>query len=204
MAPPDYQQGDAYRILYIHVPLAAFSLGIYLAMAVAAAVHWIWKIKVADIVASQLLPLGAMVTALTLVTGSIWGHPMWGTWWIWDARLTSELILLFLYLGVMALRHSLPTLVLQQRVSSVLVIVGVVNLPVIHYSVTWWNTLHQGATILKWGRPSLPSSMLVPLLWMMGAMFLYIVWWMSCQIQSEILKRESRTAWVKAMRSQLP
>jgi len=145
LAPPDYQQGDSYRIMFIHVPAAWMSMFIYIIMAGAGAIGLIWKIKLADVVAASCAPLGASFTFLALVTGSLWGKPMWGTWWVWDARLTSELILLFLYLGYIALQSAIDDTVTAARASTVLALVGVVNIPIIHYSVVWWNTLHQPA-----------------------------------------------------------
>ncbi len=173
LAPPDYQQGDAYRIIFVHVPAAAWSLGIYMIMSAAALIHLIWKIKVADLVAKLSAPLGACFTLLALVTGSIWGKPTWGTWWIWDARLTAELILLFIYSGIIGLRSAIPEQQLAAQISDVLTLVGLVNIPIIHYSVNWWQTLHQGATILKLSSPSIAPSMLSPLLAMLLAFFLY-------------------------------
>ena len=149
LAPTDYQQGDSYRIMFIHVPAAWMSLFIYIVMAGAGAIGLIWRMKLAEIIAISSAPIGASFTFLALVTGSIWGKPMWGTWWVWDARLTSELILLFLYLGVMALNNAIEDKRTAARATAMLAIVGVVNIPIIHYSVEWWNTLHQGPTVTK-------------------------------------------------------
>lgn len=198
-APPDYQQGDAYRIIYIHVPSAALSLSIFVIMAVAASIYLIWHIKLADVVAKVSAPIGVSFTFLALITGSLWGKPMWGTWWIWDARLTSELILLFLYLGVMALRVSIVNPDTAGRAASILILVGVVDIPIIHYSVNWWNTLHQKATLLQFAKPTLVSSMLYPLLAMIFAFFLYYLAVMLMGARSEILEREKQAGWVKQM-----
>ena len=166
-APPDYQQGDAFRIIYIHVPAAAMSMAVYVAMAVTAAIGLIWRIKLAAVVSRNCAPIGAACTFLALVTGSLWGKPMWGTYWVWDARLTSELILLFLYLGYMGLQEAFEDHETAARAAGLLAIVGVINIPIIHYSVDWWYTLHQGATIFKFGKPSIALSMLWPLLLML-------------------------------------
>jgi heme exporter protein C len=172
LAPEDYQQKDAFRIIYVHVPSASLSLMIYMVMAVAAAVGVIWRIKLAHAVAAACAPIGAWFTVATLVTGSIYGKPMWGTWWEWDPRLTSELILLFLYLGYMALRASFDDTQRADRASAILAIVGVVNVPIVKYSVVWWNSLHQGPSISKLAAPSIEGSMLWPLLIMMLAFIL--------------------------------
>lgn len=201
-APADYQQGDAYRVIFIHVPAAAWSLGIYVMMSSAALVYLIWKIKIADIVAKLSAPIGASFTLLALITGSIWGKPTWGTWWIWDARLTSELILLFIYGGIIALRSAIPEPPLASQVSNILTLVGLVNIPIIHYSVDWWQTLHQGATILKLSAPSIATSMLYPLLAMLIAFFLYYLLVLLMGLRYELLKREQQTHWVQQLLKQ--
>ena len=197
LAPPDYQQGDAFRILYVHAPSAWMSMFIYSTMAVAAAIGLIWRIKLAHAVAAASAPVGAWFTFVALTTGAVWGKPMWGTWWVWDARLTSELILLFLYLGLIALRASIDDRDRADRASAVLAIVGVVNLPIIHYSVYWWNTLHQGATITKLGKPSITGEMLWPLLTMMVAFTLYFGGVLMLRLRAEILRRERDASWLK-------
>ncbi|MDX1392480.1 MAG: heme ABC transporter permease, partial [Rheinheimera sp.] len=153
--PPDYQQGDSYRIIHIHVPSAIMSMGTYSAMAIAAFIALVWQVKVAQWSVLAIAPIGAVYTAIALITGMAWGKPMWGTWWVWDARLTSELILLFLYLGIIALSGAFSDRQTGAKASSLLAIVGVINLPVIHFSVEWWNTLHQGASITKFAKPSI-------------------------------------------------
>ena len=153
----DYQQGDGFRILYVHAPSAWMSMFTYVVMAVAAGIGLIWRIKLAHGAAAACAPIGASFTFLALATGSIWGKPMWGTWWVWDARLTSELLLLFLYLGYMALRASFDDPQRADRASAVLAIVGVVNVPIIHYSVEWWTTLHQPASVTKLDKPSIAA-----------------------------------------------
>ena len=159
-APMDYQQKNSFRIIYIHVPSAALSMSIYLMMAVASFVYFVWRMRLAAIFARAAAPFGALVTALALLTGAIWGKPTWGTYWTWDARLTSELILLFIYIAYMSLQMSIDNRDQADRLSAILAIVGVINIPIIHYSVIWWNSLHQGATLFKASAPSIRSSML--------------------------------------------
>ncbi|MGH8196739.1 MAG: heme ABC transporter permease [Steroidobacteraceae bacterium] len=197
LAPPDYQQGDAFRIVYVHAPSAWLSMFVYAAMAVAAAIGLIWRIKLAHAVAAASAPIGASFTFLALATGAIWGKPMWGTWWVWDARLTSELLLLFLYAGVMALRGSIDDRDRADRASAVLAIVGVVNLPIIHYSVYWWNTLHQPSTLTKIGKPSMSGDMLWPLLAMLLGFTLYYGAILMTRLRAEILRRERDAAWLR-------
>jgi heme exporter protein C len=197
LAPPDYQQGDSYRIIFIHVPSAWMSLFIYVLMAVTGAVGLIWRIKVAEAIAAASAPVGAWFTFLALITGSIWGKPMWGTYWVWDARLTSELILLFLYLGVIGLHSAIEDRRTASRATAVLSLVGLVNIPIIHFSVEWWNTLHQGATITKLGAPSLHLSMLLPLLIMALGFKLYYFMVLLMRSRVEVLERERGSAWVR-------
>jgi heme exporter protein C len=196
LAPEDYQQKDAFRIIYVHVPSASLSLMIYTVMAVAAGVGVIWRIKLAHAVAAACAPIGAWFTVATLVTGSIYGKPMWGTWWEWDPRLTSELILLFLYLGYMALRASFDDTQRADRASAILAIVGVVNVPIVKYSVVWWNSLHQGPSISKLAAPSIEGSMLWPLLIMMLAFILYFGAVLCDRLRGEILRRERNASWL--------
>ena len=196
-APPDYQQGDAFRIIYVHVPSAWMSTFVYTSMAIAGAIALIWRIKIGHAVASASAPIGASFTLLALVTGSLWGRPMWGTYWAWDPRLTSELILLFLYIGVMSLRSAFEDPARGDRAAALLGIVGVVNVPIIHYSVVWWNSLHQGATIAKLGKPSISPSMLWPLL-SMGVGFMLFYGAVLCmRLQGEVLDRERQAKWVR-------
>lgn len=196
VAPADYEQGDSYRIIYIHVPAAWMSMFVYMVMATSSAVFLIWRLKIADIVAVASAPIGAAFTAVALITGSFWGKPMWGTWWIWDARLTSELLLLFLYLGYLALRGALDSPQSASRAAAILAVVGVVNIPVIHFSVEWWNTLHQPATITKFDKPSMHISMLRPLLLMVLAFQLLYFYNLMVRVRALILQRESRASWV--------
>jgi heme exporter protein C len=198
-APVDYQQGDSYRIIFIHVPSAWMSMFIYMVMAGAGAVGLIWKIKLAEVMASSSAPIGAAFTFLALVTGSVWGKPMWGAWWVWDARLTSELILLFLYLGFMSLEAAIEDPRAAAKACAILAIVGVVNIAIIHYSVEWWNTLHQGATVAKMDKPSMHVSMLIPLLVMAFAFKFYYLIALFQQARTELLMRERNSQWVETL-----
>jgi heme exporter protein C len=199
VAPPDYQQGQSYRIIFVHVPSAWMSMFIYTFMAVLSAIYLIWNIKLADVMARSSAVLGASFTALALATGALWGKPMWGAWWVWDARLTSELILLFLYMGYIALVMAIEDVRTAARAGAVLILVGVVNIPIIHYSVEWWNTLHQGPTVTKLDKPSIHLSMLVPLLLMAGAFQLYYFAVVLMRARSELLDRERRSEWVREL-----
>ncbi len=166
VAPPDYQQGDSARIMYVHVPAAWIGMFGYTFMAVASAVFLVWKHPLADLAARAAAPAGAGFTFVCLVTGSLWGKPMWGAWWVWDARLTSMLILLFLYLGYMALINAFDDVNRGSKAGAVLALVGIVNIPVIKFSVEWWNTLHQSASVSRMAAPAMPLGMLAPLLLM--------------------------------------
>lgn len=198
-APPDYQQGESYRIIFIHVPSAWMSLFIYVVMAISAAIGLIWRIKLAEVIAISSAPIGASFTFLALATGSLWGKPMWGTWWVWDGRLTSELILLFLYLGIIALHNAIEDKRTAARAVAILALVGVVNIPIIHYSVEWWNTLHQGPTVTKLDAPSIHLSMLIPLLIMALAFKLYYLATVLLRARCEVLERERNSRWVKEL-----
>jgi len=202
VAPADYQQGESYRILYIHVPSAWMSMFAYMVMAGAGLGTLVWKTKVSEMLASSTAPLGASFTFLALITGSLWGKPMWGTYWAWDARLTSELILLFLYLGYMALEASIDDPRRAARATAVLALVGVVNIPIIHFSVEWWNTLHQPASITsvaKVGKPSIHPSMLWPLLIMATAYTMFYATMVLVRMRNQVLVRERNSAWLKEM-----
>jgi heme exporter protein C len=197
IAPPDYQQLDAFRIIYFHVPSAWLSQFGYVLMAVAAAVGLVWRIKLAHAVAAACAPIGASFPTVALATGSIWGKPMWGTWWVWDARLTSTLVLLFLYFGYMALRAAIDDENRADRASALLAIIGVINIPIIKYSVEWWNTLHQPATISKLGKPAMDPSMLIPLLimWLGFTFFFFAV--LMIRTRGEIIARERNKKWLR-------
>ena len=196
-APVDYQQGESYRIIFIHVPAATLSLSTYMAMATAALVGMVWQLKLADAAAAAIAPIGAVLTAVALVTGAAWGKPMWGTWWIWDARLTTQLILLFIYLGIIALHSSFEDKVLAGRAAGILTLVGVINIPIIKYSVEWWNTLHQGATISKLDKPSMDSAMLIPLLINILGFALMIGALTLIRFRNEVIARNAMRPWVK-------
>ena len=198
-APADYQQGDSYRIIFVHVPSAWMSMFIYVVMAGFAAIGLIWRVKLAAVLATASAPVGASFTFLALATGSIWGKPMWGTWWVWDARLTSELILLFLYFGFMALQSAISDRETAWRAAAILLLVGVINIPIIHYSVDWWYTLHQPATITKFDKPSIHISMLIPLLIMAVACKLFYISVLLSRARTEILQREKKTSWVREL-----
>lgn len=197
LAPADYQQGDAFRIIYVHVPSAWLSLFAYTAMATSGAIALVWRLKLAEIFVVTVAPIGASFTFLALVTGSIWGKPMWGTWWVWDARLTSELILLFLYLGVIALNSAIEQPRTAARACSLLALVGVINVPIIHYSVEWWNTLHQGPTVTRLDKPAIEWSMLWPLLMVAVGFTLLFGWLTLVGMRAELLWRERRSRWVR-------
>jgi heme exporter protein C len=191
-SPPDYQQGETVRIMYVHVHSAWMAMLVYASIAVASAAALVWKHPLADIFARAASPIGASFTFLALVTGSLWGKPMWGAWWVWDARLTSVLILFFLYLGHMALMNAFDDPGRGQRAAAILALVGVVNLPVIKFSVDWWNTLHQPASVVRMGGPSIDPAMLTPLLLMAGGFMAYFIVTVIVRIESEILTRRVR------------
>ena len=195
-SPTDYQQFDVYRIIYIHVPSASLSLSAYVAMAVAAFVGIVWQWRSAFMTMVAIAPIGAIITVVSLFTGAVWGKPTWGTYWIWDARLTSQLILLFLYLGVIALYVSFDDKQQGAKAAGIMAIVGVINIPIIKYSVDWWNTLHQTATISKFDKPSMPPEMLIPLLVAMAGMAGYIGTVTLIRLKNELIKRDSHRPWV--------
>jgi len=199
LAPPDYQQGESYRIIFVHVPAAWMSLFIYMVMAFCGVVILVWRMKLAEVVLISSAAIGASFTFLALATGSLWGKPMWGTWWVWDARLTSELILLFLYLGVIGLHSAIEDKRIASRAVAILAIVGVVNIPIIHYSVEWWNSLHQGPTVTKFDKPSIHWSMLLPLLLMALAFQVYYVLALFQRCRAELLLRERNSKWVQEL-----
>jgi heme exporter protein C len=189
VAPPDYQQGQAYRIMFVHVPAAWMSMFCYVCVAVGSAVGLIWRHPLAEVAARAAAPVGAVFTAIALATGSIWGKPMWGTWWVWDARLTSVLILFFLYLGYIALHDAFEDPARGARAASILALVGVVNLPIIKFSVDWRNTLHQPSSILRMGGPALDRSMLWPLLTMALVFKLYFVTVLILRMRAQLTER---------------
>lgn len=198
-APADYQQGNSFRIMYVHVPTAIWSMGVYGSMAIAAVVALVWQIKQAHLAMIAMAPIGALFTFLSLVTGAIWGKPMWGTWWVWDARLTSALVLFFLYIGVMALYSAFQDKQTGAKAAGVLAVVGVINLPIIHFSVEWWNTLHQGATITKLDKPSMATEMLIPLLLAIFGSLLFTAWFSIWRYRIALLQDERKRPWVKVL-----
>lgn len=193
LAPSDYLQGEAYRIIYLHVPAAFLSLAIYAIMASAAFCGMIFRLNMAYLVMRESAPIGAAFTLLALITGSLWGKPMWGTWWIWDARLTSELILLFLYLSFLLFASALKRRPQADKLLSLIALVGFLDLPIIHYSVYWWNTLHQGATIRLFATSSIDAQMLYPLLSMIVAFFLYYGYVLFLRLRVVLLQQEKIT-----------
>ena len=198
LAPMDYQQKDAFRIIYVHVPAAYLSIMAYMIMAVSGGIGLIWRIKLSHAVAAAAAPLGAAFTFLALATGSIWGRPMWGTWWEWgDPRLTSELILLFLYFGYMALRSAIDDTAKADKASAVLALVGVVNVVIVHFSVEWWSSLHQGQTVFKKG--TMDADMRIPLFAMLIGFTLLFGSLLLRRVRTEVLFRERRTRWVREM-----
>lgn len=196
LAPTDAQQGEGYRIIFVHVPVSWMSMFIYVVMAFWAAVGLALNSRLSAMMASALAPTGAMFTFLSLWTGALWGKPMWGTWWVWDARLTSELILLFLYIAFMALQSSIDDPRRADKAGAVLALVGVVNIPIIYFSVQWWNTLHQGASVSLTRAPSMATIMLVGMLLMALAAWMYTVAVALMRVRCIILEREGHAEWV--------
>ncbi|MFT7287502.1 MAG: heme exporter protein C [Halieaceae bacterium] len=196
---PDFRQGNSYRIIYIHVPAAVVALAGYYVMAIAGAVSLIWKMKMADIAMLAVAPVGAALSFIALVTGSIWGKPTWGTWWVWDARITSMLILLFLYLGVMALYEAYDNKAAAARACAVLSLVGTVNIPIIYKSVDWWYSLHQPASIKFTGESTIDPSMLYPLLLCILSVYALFSCALLANMRVGILQRERRTGWVQRL-----
>ena len=196
-APADYQQGDSFRIIYIHVPAALLAQSAYMMMAVAGAVYLIWRMKMAAWVAKVIAPVGAAFCLIALLTGAIWGKPTWGTWWVWDARLTSMLMLLFLYFGVMALQQAMDSEEASYKAGAILALVGLVNIPIIKYSVEWWNTLHQPATLKLTEKPSMHPDMLWPLLIMIVSTYLFFALVVILRTRNEILWHERKRQWVR-------
>jgi heme exporter protein C len=197
VAPTDATQGDAYRIIFVHVPAAWMSMILYLVMAGWAVFGWAANARLASMVARALAPTGAMFTFLALWTGAVWGKPTWGTWWVWDARLTSELILLFLYLGFMALVESIDDVRRADHAGALLALVGAINVPIIYFSVKWWNTLHQGATISMTAAPKMAATMLQAMLLMTVAFWAYSFAVVFMRTRAIILERERQAQWVK-------
>jgi len=199
VAPADFQQGNSYRIIFIHVPVSWMSMVLYLAMAFWAAVGLIFNARLASMLAQAIAPTGALMAFLSLWTGALWGKPTWGTWWVWDARLTSELILLFLYIGYLSLRGAIEDERRADRASAVLAIVGAVNVPIIYFSVKWWNTLHQGASVSVTQGSSMATVMLNAMLIMSLAMWAYAFAVVFARVRIIILERERGAAWTREL-----
>jgi len=196
-APADYQQGESFRIIYVHVPAAWMSMFVYLAMAIGAVFALVWRVRMAEIMILSSIPIGAGFTLITLATGALWGKPMWGAWWVWDARLTSELILLFIYLAIFALYNAIEDKQTAGKAMSILTLVGVVNLPIIHYSVVWWNTLHQTATVTVMNAPSIHIDMLIPLLLMATAFKFLFLLVLLLKMRANLIEQDINAGWVK-------
>ena len=199
VVPADYQQGDAFRIIYVHVPSAWLSLLAYSVLFVTSIISLIWKIKVFEVVTISSAKIGALFTFLALVTGSIWGKPMWGTWWVWDARLTSELILLFIYLSIIFLYGAFDDVRKGSKAASILAIIGFVNIPIIHFSVEWWNTLHQGPSVMKFETPSIAAEMLYPLLYTSLGFTFYYITAVLMSARNMLIHRERNSQWVNSI-----
>ena len=198
-APADYQQGNSYRIIFIHVPASSGALMGYMALGVSGLVAVVWRMKMAEVMLKAIAPFGAALAAISLVTGALWGKPTWGTYWQWDARMTSMLILLFLYLGVIALRGAFSSRDSGSRAASVLAMVGVINIPIIKYSVDWWYTLHQPATFTITGRSAMTMDMWAPLLIMVLGFYSFFIALTLMRTRSEILRREANKRWVREL-----
>ena len=196
-APQDYQQGNSFRIMYVHVPAAMVAQSVYIGMGVAGFVLFVWRMKLADVAIAACLPFGIMLTTLALFTGGVWGRPTWGTWWEWDGRTVSTLVLLFLFIGIYALREAIIDVELRGRASALVAMVGTINIPVIKYSVEWWNTLHQPASFTISAKPTMPPEMWLPLLVMVLGIYCYAAHNIMSRMRIEILQRESRTQWVR-------
>src|SRR3954462_5407139 len=199
VAPTDCQQGNAYRIIFIHVAAAWMSMFIYLVMAFWCAVGFVMNTRLSFMMALALAPTGALFTFIALWTGALWGKPTWGTWWVWDARITSELILLFLYIGFLSLHAAIEDLRRADRAAALLALVGAINVPIIYYSVKWWNTLHQGASVSLTRAPSMASTMLMAMLIMSLAVWMYAIAAALTRLRTIILEREAHTDWVRRM-----
>lgn len=195
--PPDFKQGNSFRIIYAHVPASAVAMAAYMMMATAGAIHLVWRMKLAAMLMRSIAPIGAALTFLALLTGAVWGKPTWGTWWVWDARITSVLILFFLYLGVISLSQAFDDFDAAAKACAILSIVGAVNIPIIYWSVEWWYSLHQPASIRFVGESSIHISMLRPLFMSIAGMYSFLGWSVLLFLRAEILQRERNTRWVQ-------
>ena len=197
-SPKDYQQGDAVRIMYVHVPSAWLASFLYFSLAISCVFYLVWKHPLADLVSSSIAPIGALFSALTLVTGSLWGKPMWGTWWVWDARLTSMLVLFFFYLGYILLSNAFERKIDGSKTASVLAIVGLINLPIVKFSVDWWHTLHQQASIIKIGGPSIDDKMLLPLILMIFALSFFSIYMIILNVKTKLIEKKCEALLLKS------
>ncbi len=197
-SPKDYQQGDAVRIMYVHVPSAWLASFLYFSLAISCVFYLVWKHPLADLVSSSMAPIGALFSALTLVTGSLWGKPMWGTWWVWDARLTSMLVLFFFYLGYILLSNAFERKIDGSKTASVLAIVGLINLPIVKFSVDWWHTLHQPASIIKIGGPSIDDKMLLPLILMIFALSFFSLYMIILNVKTKLIEKKCEALLLKS------
>ena len=197
-SPKDYQQGDAVRIMYVHVPSAWLASFLYFSLAISCVFYLVWKHPLADLVSSSIAPIGALFSALTLVTGSLWGKPMWGTWWVWDARLTSMLVLFFFYLGYILLSNAFERKIDGSKTASVLAIVGLINLPIVKFSVDWWHTLHQPASIIKIGGPSIDNKMLLPLILMIFALSFFSLYMIILNVKTKLIEKKCEALLLKS------
>lgn len=195
-APADYQQGDAYRIIYIHVPAAFLSMSLYAFMGMLSLSVLVWRVKLSGIMLRATAPIGASMALIALVTGSLWGKPMWGAWWIWDARLTSEFVLLLLYIAILVMNESYLQTASADKLIAILTLVGVIDLPIIHYSVYWWHTLHQGSTLTVFAKPQIHTSMLYPLCIMLLGFMFFAAYLVLSKTRQMLIFREKRTRWV--------
>lgn len=196
-APSESKQGNSYRIIYIHVPTAILSMVGYYVMAISGAIGLIWRMKLSFMVMKVAAPIGAVLTFAALLTGAVWGKPTWGAWWVWDGRITSMVVLFLLYLGIVALQEAYQNQETADKISAVLAIVGMVNIPIIYKSVDWWNTLHQPATLKLTEKSSIHPEMVYPLLIMIAAFYIFYAWVLLMRTRIEILRREQKTNWVR-------
>ena len=196
-SPPDYQQGETVRIMYVHVPAAWMAMMIYLSMTIMSLFSLVWRHPLADLLAKASAPIGATFTLIAIVTGSIWGKPTWGTWWVWDARLTSVLILFFIYLGHIALINLFDDEDKGSKAAAILTLIGAVNLPIIKFSVDWWNTLHQPASVMRLDGPSIQIDMMIPLIFMAFAFLFYYLSFLFINTQAELYKRRIKKVYIQ-------
>jgi heme exporter protein C len=196
VAPTDFQQGEAYRIIFIHVPAAWMGMFLYVMMALYAGIGWAFNARLGSMMATAIAPTGAIFTFISLVTGSLWGRPAWGVWWVWDARLTSTLILMFLYIGFISLQSSIDDPRRADRAGAVLALVGVINVPIIYFSVKWWNSLHQGATIRIANKPTMAPTMLAAMLILLAACWMYSIAVILVRVRNIIRERERESPWL--------